>query len=329
MSRKLLNPVDDRRLARKICKCIRRDKFHKLKSLVRDIHPDSIINDKGQTGLHLACKLGHPDCLNVFLRSGASRCFQDGKGNLALHHSIKYCLKRPSQENIRDLITRPFMDDLQLLDMPNKKGTKPRALLEALNKFTLAGDDGSDDSSDDGDHESEWQEKLSNANQDDHCDAFGKIIEATFDDYKNEYNETYDQWADRIFSEFRRKRSSPAILKKSEDQKQPPVAQKKLELKLKPEKKLKMVQLNALLDSTDLITASKLPFTEASSPDFILNILLEAEASKEAIRNLIRRWHPDKFSQAFHARIPDDQKEGVMKIVKTVAQALLNYGKLH
>ena len=73
----------DRRIAEKICKYLRRDEFRKLETsffAVDDkIHPDSVLNKRGMTGLMISSKLGHPDCLNVFLRKGASRkltCFK-------------------------------------------------------------------------------------------------------------------------------------------------------------------------------------------------------------------------------------------------------------
>ena len=34
------------------------------------------------------------------------------------------------------------------------------------------------------------------------------------------------------------------------------------------------------------------------------------------------RWHPDKFTQKFGARIPDREKEAVLDKVKSVYQSL-------
>ena len=86
--RNLTKSKADRKLAQQIRKCIRKDKFHKLQALISsDIHPDSILNDKGQNGIHLSCKYGHPDCLDFFLRKGADKSAQDKKGNTGLHYS--------------------------------------------------------------------------------------------------------------------------------------------------------------------------------------------------------------------------------------------------
>ena len=83
----------DRRIARKICKMIRRDEFRKLNSFIDGdtnsvVHPDSVLNRRGMTGLMISCKLGHPDCLNVFLRHGASKNLTCFKGNKSLHTFI-------------------------------------------------------------------------------------------------------------------------------------------------------------------------------------------------------------------------------------------------
>ena len=55
------------------------------------IHPDSVLNKRGMTGLMISSKLGHPDCVNVFLRKGASRkltCFK-GKQTGQLSKAIR------------------------------------------------------------------------------------------------------------------------------------------------------------------------------------------------------------------------------------------------
>ena len=66
-------------------------------------------------------------------------------------------MKHPYPSNIRDLVTNPFMDlsaDVDyhdLLKMPNKNGTTPKTLLDALNKLiyddTMEDSDSSDSSS--------------------------------------------------------------------------------------------------------------------------------------------------------------------------------------
>ena len=101
---KITKSKADRKLAQKIRKYIRKDKFHKLQALTYDIHPDSILNTKGQNGIHLSCKYGNPDCLDFFLRKGAKKSSQDRRGNTGLHFSgsiSKYYLKILQYQNFQ------------------------------------------------------------------------------------------------------------------------------------------------------------------------------------------------------------------------------------
>lgn len=95
MTTELLNILaskSDKKLAIKFIDYIKRDKTKKLKQILlsKKIHPDSILNRKGHTGLHIACKYGKVDILYVFLGQGARLRLQDKKGNLPLHYSLKY-----------------------------------------------------------------------------------------------------------------------------------------------------------------------------------------------------------------------------------------------
>ena len=129
-----IDKTKDRTLADQIRKCIRKDKFIKLRALTASIHPDSVLNRKGQNGCHLSCKYGHPDCLNVFLSQGANKRFRDEKGNIPLHFAVKFCMNHPHPAVVRELITNPFLSNLELLQVANYKGTTPKLLLDALNR---------------------------------------------------------------------------------------------------------------------------------------------------------------------------------------------------
>ena len=73
------------KMAHRIIRHIEKDEFHKLQSLFANntiIDPDTVLDSRnGRTGLHMACKLGRYDCIQVFLRNGASKLSQDYKGN--------------------------------------------------------------------------------------------------------------------------------------------------------------------------------------------------------------------------------------------------------
>ena len=140
--------------------------------------------------------------------------------------------------------------------------------------------------------------------------------------------------------------------KKEKDSKKSP---KKKELLLKIPKKnseakqtLFRDKLSKLLDpqNTQLITTnSLLPFDENSTSDFIINqLLLSDDAGSEPttsgstgsqvqdrkrkrIKEVIRIWHPDKFSQLYHQRIDPEHRDDIIRIVTHISQALLNFGR--
>ena len=144
--------------------------------------------------------------------------------------------------------------------------------------------------------------------------------------------------------------------KKEKDSKKSP---KKKELLLKipkknPEAKQALFRdkLSKLLDpqNTELITTnSLLPFDENSTSDYIINQLLDGSESTTAtgsqatgsqatgsqvqdrkrkrIKEVIRIWHPDKFSQLYHQRIDPEHRDDIIRIVTHISQALLNFGR--
>ena len=325
----------DFKLAQKIRKCIKKDKFHKIQALIANIHPDSVLNKKGQNGLHLSCKYGHPDCLSIFLRQGASKDFQDKRGNIPLHVAIKFCLAHPYPTHVRDLVTHPFLDNLDLLEIPNKKNTTPKILLKALNRAMDGGETSSDSSSsEDGDPNESWEEKLRAANEEDICDTTGWVGREEMD-YKNCYNENYDQWANRIYSEFMRKRrpcpsTSTKVESEESDAKNPkslPNESKKPSMK-PPSIATKVLCLKQLLKSEDVITLKRIPFTLDSTSETIVSVLMGSEteeSKKKLLRDALRIWHPDKFLQKFQHRIKPDEKDDIVKLVNYISTVLLHY----
>merc|ERR1712210_69714 len=191
---------------------------------------------------------------------------------------------------------------------------------------------------------SDWSQKLQHEDQDEHYERFGKYDVWEDTGYKNKFNETENEWADRIYAEFSRLQSRNI---KKNNKKSP----KKKELLLKipkknPEAKQTLFRdkLSKLLDpqNTELITTnSLLPFDENSTSDFIINQLLISDGSesttatgsqvqdrkRKRIKEVIRIWHPDKFSQLYHQRIDPEHRDDIIRIVTHISQALLNFGR--
>ena len=326
----------DRKLAQQIRKCIRKDKFHKLQALTADIHPDSILNSKGQNGIHLSSKYGNPDCLSFFIRKGTDKKLKDKKGNIGLHFSAKFCMKHPYPALVRDLVTKPFMDDLNLMNIANKKGTTPKVLIDALNQIMSNNDQdlSSDSSSQDSADMDSWEDKMKNAYDEDISEARGSFHVAE-EDYKNCFNETYDEWADRIYTEFVKKRRPskvPRIDAKSKDDEGSAEPEKKMKLKLKQSTSssssvsTKALCLKQMLESSETITIKKIPFTLQSEPESIISVLMMGgNDSKKMLREALRIWHPDKFFQKFNSRIKAEEKDDIRKLVNFISTVLLHY----
>ncbi len=336
----------DRKLAQKIVRSVKSDRFHKLGSFLTFIHPDSILNDKGYTGLHLACKSGHADCINVFLRNGASKISQDYDGNTGLHLAAKFCMKRCIQGqpyNLKDLVNTPFLiSDPDLVQLPNKKGTTPQKFLDALTAYNYDKADSSSPSSSSGggQQEDDWMDKLRENYHEEHFEDCGKFEDYWHDDdaYKNAFNETYDQWAERIAAEFSRRyrnkeKSRPdsaSSQQRSQSPEKPPL-KKRLVLKPLPKKSKLMLTSLFAKGSLEVIKVKDLPFKENSSPESIVQELLstvdEKGDRKKSIKEMIRLWHPDKFTQMLQHRIHPGHKDEIIRIVTHVSQALLNFGR--
>ena len=85
-------------------------------------------------------------------------------------------------------------------------------------------------------------------------------------------------------------------------------------------------------DSRLAIGADDVPFLGWSGCDVVLALLEEVAGEepavvKKKIREEIRRWHPDKFRQKLGHRIDKLEFLIVMERVKSVSQALNDYGK--
>lgn len=139
-----------------------------------------------------------------------------------------------------------------------------------------------------------------------------------------------------------------------ESEKESKKAPQKKELLLKIPKKtpdakqlLFRDKLSKLLDpqNTELITTKTLlPFDENSTSDYIINQLLlssdddatgstattsggSQDRNRKRIKEVIRIWHPDKFSQLYHQRIHPEHRDDIIRIVTHISQALLNFGR--
>jgi hypothetical protein len=174
---------------------------------------------------------------------------------------------------------------------------------------------------------------LTQIHEEDHFFNFGK-----FDDQKqfyNQYKETYDEWADRIYNEFnkRHKKPPPTNIKTKIEEK-PSDFQQVILPPFKPIYQTEDIEsvekYKRLFSMNERVNRKDLPFSESSTAEQIISLILKCSdhtGEKTSLREAIRKWHPDKFSQMFNGRIEKCDIGDVMKIVTHVSQTLLVYGK--
>ena len=331
-------------LIKKTNKYIKHDRFKKLKALIldNDIHPDSVIGRCDRTCLHISAKNGSMDCLKFLIESGADPKLKDTKGNYPLHLSLKYLLRQKSfnRTTAKDLIEPLKQNMAELIHDQNDSGTTCWHLLQGLDaKERLLTEDTSDSniSSESAANcitqDNEWNEKLMEAHEEDHFFSMGKYDNHTF---YNKYKENYDEWADRIYQEFRNRQKKHVTHNKKEDVRN----SKTSEFRKAPLPPFKPLYLSSdtkeiekykrLFDYKNMITKCDMPFSEKSNAEQIISLILKCsddQDQRKSLREAIRKWHPDKFSQMFTDRIEKSDIDDVMSIVTYVSQTLLTYGK--
>ena len=192
--------------------------------------------------------------------------------------------------------------------------------------------------------EDDWNYKIAAEMEDEHETSWGQ--------YENDYSQTfpesesYDSWADRLFSEHQRKHSN--ILKTfklpkkpsswtAEDQSQFLMEEEKKRLLMEFEKSSQLrlqflSKLHSMVHSEGTIHLEDLPFNCDDEVQSICKHILsdvkemkETEERRKALRELKRLWHPDKFAQKFNQRLAENIRERVSKKVNDIAQFLNTY----
>jgi len=276
--------------------------------------------------------------LATLLKAGASVAVRDKKDNYPLHYAVKFCLKRDGFRGLRASLVKPLVAKMPhgSLGDENRSGVTCRHLLRGLDlKAQLAEQKLSSSEPSDTSDEDDWNEKLANA---DYEDRAAQRLDLDSHQFVNDYRETYDQWADRIYAEFVRRRHTAPAPKLSAKKKHPESAFKIKDepLKLpappvKPSRPSRAQKKYAALFSLTKISVEDMPFDENSTSDEIMSVILSnvegSDPSRLRIREAVRKWHPDKFTQMLGACVVEKDRPRVMNIVTIVSQALLTYGK--
>jgi len=339
----------DRYQGKKILKYIECDNFVKLKRFLKEdkIGVDDVISKRGEKMLHIAAKEGASDCLEFLLEKGANAKLVDKKGNLPLHRALEFVIDDYSRDNERDLVSTLLTFSSGLMNVRNKKGFTPKELVLNLEKLKRNNVEAAAaqktqpffEKPEERTEEDEWKDKLADECEYEYGVSYGKFEDQS--EYVGEVNETYDDWADRIYKAFVSSRKRKFV-KNVEEPKKVKSLKPEIDLeqaaenyKLLKEKKLKMKQKNMcdkLFNTEEIITAADIPFENFEASKILEIIIGDVEGQnsdvvKKIIREAIRKWHPDKFQQKLGDRICEKDVELVMERVKLISQALTNFGK--
>lgn len=194
-------------------------------------------------------------------------------------------------------------------------------------------------------YEEDWQKKLAAELDDEYESSWGKY-EDDFLQHQEFEAESYDSWAKRMIFEHKARMNKPyfppplpqqekikpswteedqqKFLRDEEDRKH-----QRKHVETAQKRFVFLSKLNLMLKNEDQILISDLPFNCANSTESICEIILfhvkdlkEVDNKRKALRELQRLWHPDKFSQKFSARLPEDIRESVLRKVTEISQYL-------
>lgn len=191
-----------------------------------------------------------------------------------------------------------------------------------------------DKSSDDEGKATLFQQRLNDEANEEYLEFEGKFqhFEST-----EHTDESYDDWADRIFKEYLRKKNlSRPQVKIATETERPQTSRSAPKLKAIQvvetidQGDLYLVKSAKLFESRDEIELRDLPFNLTSSPEQIIESILsdcKSNDIRSRLRDALRKWHPDKFSQFVEGRTKIEEREKILDVVTHVSQVLLNYGK--
>jgi len=349
---------DHRMMLKKLVRYVEKDKFRKVDKLLSnhiELVNAMLSKKRGRTSLHLASEMGSFDTVQVLIKRGADVTMKDSKGSLPLHYAACFCLskKKHSRNLVSDLVSPLITGSLALLDEANSEGVTCRSLLDAINRRQEKTDGARVEAAgrvvqETENKETVWERKLAMEAEEDLTDFVGSSSRYGCTGYHEddeESKESYDEWADRIYLQFlRRRRPAPPPQPKTKKVSQPTFRMPKLEKPLRANDELehrssrdklyKKFCEKLLAEDSRVITTDDFPFTTQTDSNEIVSAVcgsaaqeLDAASAKKAIRDELRRWHPDKFMQKYGRRLSVKDRGSIESIVTHISQALIQFGK--
>nr|CAB3264309.1 NF-kappa-B inhibitor-like protein 1 [Phallusia mammillata] len=334
-----------------------------------NFHLDFVTGDLRRTPLHVACLLGDDAIVRCLLYFGSNAQIQDANRDTPMHLAAR-CIHENSTYTDRKLLIDPlFREYPDAMKLINKWGETPKDILKkakesfkSMQDFEsmAAGEEvgscyrDSEESS----TSTTWHEKLTNEWADDCADiGFAAKFVATGDISEDipEY-QTFDEWADRIAEEYKRRHLSSA--EKYKRRKEINMKRKREEtrdMKERFEKEQEVYRKRMALKKVEVLESkhqryqekmgehksssakdSKLSFRDIPWPcrgsvkdmvEVILTGMPPSSDQKDKRKFILRQqmlWHPDKFVQRCRDRLDEKDKEVVLETVKALSQELNN-----
>ena len=366
---------------RKIFTLVQSGQLMKLKHYVdvrhktmQGFHLNFTSGEMIRTPLHVACLLGDDAMTRFLLNYGADGEIRDRDGDTPLHLAAKFIGEEGNYANhkmIIDPLLRNFPDTL---NMKNKWNETPNELLqEAKKKHKLnvetapksyEDEFGKDFFADSLNFpqplsDKAWNEKLAASFSEDCAEA--GMEDPFFNDSEwaesvPEYS-TFDQWADRMAAEYKRKqsiaseelkrkkldqkrqkmadyKSMPDRLERERDKYRKKIAQKKAD-RVKSRLETYQARMNEHMSSTR--SERKLRFKDIPWPcrgtmAEMIEVVMSgycgsADDVKERRKYILKQqilWHPDKFLQRCADELDENDKESILDTVKLLSQGLNN-----
>ncbi|XP_033103491.1 NF-kappa-B inhibitor-like protein 1 [Anneissia japonica] len=346
--------------ADKLIQYVKKGALHKVKRHLRRWKKEGkIVQDvktgNGRTLLHLACYHGEDAIARVLLRTGCAANTVDKDGNTPLHLALNRVLEGNIHlmfDLVEPLLQTATSDDI-IQGQRNDVGVTPALLLKQARNYVAERTKPSSSHhaswhDEEKDEDKDWNEKLASEWAYENEEVHGHSYWTSFNGNDEKHcTETYDDWSERISTEYHAKlrSSNTSHHKKAKKTKDKSKANEKLLSDLQKEhekyqqrqtdKRLKRKKEEYLTiadrffsnsNDSDILGYGDIPWPgHMSNVDGMLKVLLhgvETESLKKFVLSQLRFWHPDKFQQKLGQRLHAEDSEQILKQVNELSQGL-------
>ncbi|XP_015746006.1 NF-kappa-B inhibitor-like protein 1 [Python bivittatus] len=337
------------RYQRRLWRYVEHGHRHKLHRLLR--HHREVLDlgetkgRKNHTPLHRCCVLLDHKAAVLLLKHGADPSLLDHRGDTALHLAARQ-VARAGGHVYEDLFVPLRIHCPSAMSIKNRAGKTPGDLLNTAAEEKWCPPEMLEENEAECEAEQEWRYKLLNEWE----DEFQETPWQNEEDFSTGSNsETYEDWADRIYREYRHKRRQEEEqhrgrprreAEKSSVPLQHFLEQDHLQYLRRVRAKEKEVQAAKKRryeegcsqvfssDSSRLLCYEDIPWpSPAGTPEEMAAAALHGvePSDRPAYRRFLRRqqvlWHPDKFVQRCGTRLAEQDRRRILDAVTALSQA--------